>query len=126
MNLEHPVLRVVPMAADRNTEGDVFGGWMLGQADVAGSIVAYRRARGRVVTVAVRNFEFLRPVLPGDIVSFYAEIAAVGRTSLTVALEAAVERADDQGGTEHLQVARAELVYVALDHQGRPRAVDPS
>ena len=82
-----PVLRVVPMPADVNQHGDIFGGWIMAQVDVAGGVVAARRARGRVATVAVNSFTFKQPVLVGDLVTFYAEIAKVGRTSVTVTVE---------------------------------------
>src|SRR5437764_6764684 len=81
---QEPALRVVPMPADANQHGDIFGGWVMSQVDIAGGVVAARRARGRVATVAVNSFVFREPVLIGDVVSFYAEILRVGRTSITV------------------------------------------
>ena len=82
-----PVLRVVPMPADVNQNGDIFGGWIMSQVDVAGGILAARRARGRVATVAVNEFTFKQPVSVGDIVTFYGEIERTGRTSITIAVE---------------------------------------
>ena len=79
-----PVLRLVPMPTDTNYAGDVFGGWIMAQVDIAGSLPAIRRARGRVVTVAVNSFVFKQPVFVGDVVSFYANIIRIGRTSITV------------------------------------------
>src|SRR6202043_1545993 len=81
---EQPALRVVPMPADANQHGDIFGGWVMSQVDIAGSVPAARRARGRVATVAVNSFVFKQPVLVGDVVSFYATITHSGRTSITV------------------------------------------
>lgn len=119
-------LRVAPMPRDTNAAGDVFGGWLMAQADVAGSIAAYRRARGRVVTVAVNSFVFLEPVYVADLVSFYAKVVRVGNTSLTADVEVFVERdRGRQGIGDHLKVAEARITYVALDEHRRPRAVDP-
>ena len=87
-----PALRVVPMPADANQHGDIFGGWVMSQVDIAGGVVAARRARGRVATVAVNSFVFKQPVLIGDVVSFYAEIRRVGRTSITVDVEVYAQR----------------------------------
>src|SRR5512146_3039006 len=87
-----PMLRVVPMPADANPTGDIFGGWIMSQVDIAGAIPALRLAKGRVATVAVNSFVFRQPVLIGDIVSFYAEVARVGRTSITVNVEVYAQR----------------------------------
>ena len=105
-----PVLRVVPMPADANQYGDIFGGWIMSQVDIAGSIPAQRRARGRTATVAVNSFVFKQPVLVGDLVSFYAEITRVGRTSITVHILVEAER-----GCEVIRVTEAEVVYVGVD-----------
>ena len=115
-----PVLRVVPMPSDVNSTGDIFGGWIMAQVDIAGSIPAYRLARGRVATIAVNAFLFKQPVLVGDVVSFYAEVARVGRTSITVNVEVFAER-----GVEHevVRVTEANLTYVAVDANRRPRPV---
>src|ERR1700756_87019 len=87
-----PTLRVVPMPADANQHGDIFGGWVMSQVDIAGSVPAGRRARGRVATVAVNSFVFKQPVLVGDVVSFYAEITHSGRTSITVDVQVYAQR----------------------------------
>ena len=116
-----PTLRVVPMPADSNSTGDIFGGWVMSQVDIAGSIPAIRRARGRVATVAVNSFVFRQPVMVGDVVSFYAEIVKVGRTSITVSVEVYAQRNPEK--EETVKVTEATLTYVAVDHQRRPRVV---
>ena len=116
-----PVLRVVPMPADANPSGDIFGGWIMSQVDIAGSIPALRLAKGRVATVAVNSFVFRQPVLIGDLVSFYAEVARVGRTSITVNVEVYAQRRFEQEIT--VKVTEATLTYVAVDADRRPRAV---
>ena len=118
---KEPTLRVVPMPADSNSSGDIFGGWVMSQVDIAGSIPAIRRARGRVATVAVNSFVFRQPVMVGDLVSFYAEIVKVGRTSITVSVEVYVQRNPEK--VETVKVTEATLTYVAVDKQGRPRVV---
>jgi acyl-CoA thioesterase YciA len=115
------VLRVVPMPADVNQHGDIFGGWIMSQVDIAGGVLAARRARGRVATVAVNSFTFKQPVLVGDIVSFFAEIARVGRTSITIDVEVYAQRNPDDVIT--VKVTEASLTYVAVDATGRPRLV---
>jgi acyl-CoA thioesterase YciA len=119
-----PVLRVVPMPADANPSGDIFGGWIMSQVDIAGSIPALRLAKGRVATVAVNSFAFRQPVLIGDLVSFYAEIARVGRTSITVNVEVYAQRRFEQEIT--VKVTEATLTYVAVDSERRPRPVERS
>lgn len=114
--------RVVAMPADTNAYGDIFGGWLMSQVDIAGSILAIRRAAGRVATVAVKEFRFLAPVAVGDLVSCYAELRDIGRTSISVHVEAEACRQLD-AHTEH-RVAEATLVYVALDSDLRPRPVN--
>src|SRR5450631_3424279 len=89
---KEPTLRVVPMPADSNSSGDIFGGWVMSQVDIAGSIAAIRLARGRVATIAVNSFVFRQPVMVGDVVSFYAEIVKVGLTSITVSVEIYAQR----------------------------------
>jgi len=116
-----PTLRVVPMPSDANYAGDIFGGWIMSQVDIAGSIPAIRLARGRVATVAVNSFVFKKPVMIGDVVSFYAEVAKVGRTSITVDVEVYAQRRRMQ--EECVKVTEATLTYVAVDDQGRPRVV---
>ena len=114
-----PALRVVPMPADANQNGDIFGGWVMSQVDIAGSIPASRRARGRIATVAVNSFVFREPVMIGDLVSFYADITREGRTSITVAVEVSARR----NPTEVIcvKVTEASLTYVAVGADRRPR-----
>ena len=119
---EEPQIRVLAMPSDTNASGDIFGGWLMSQVDIAGSITAYRRARGRVVTVAVNEFRFLKPVFVGDLVSLYARVLHVGNTSIRVMIEGFAERS--RGSDECDRVVEAEITYVALDDQRRPRAVD--
>jgi len=119
---EDPVLRVVPMPADANAHGDVFGGWIMSQVDIGGAIRAARRARGRVATVAVNSFVFKEPVLVGDVLSFYARVLRTGRTSVTVDVAVYAERIDMAGA---VKVTEATLVYVATDEQRRPRVLPP-
>ena len=116
-----PALRVVPMPADANHNGDIFGGWIMAQVDVAGGTVAGRVARGRVATVAVKQFVFKQPVQVGDVLSLYAEVVRIGTTSITVNVEVFAER----GRTESkvVKVTEATLTYVAIDAKGRPRPV---
>ncbi len=123
----HPTLRVVPMPADTNAAGDIFGGWIMSHADIAGSVVASRRARGRIVTVAVNAFQFRKPVFVSDLVSFYAEVVRVGHTSITVDVVVYAERARQRGewAGECVKVTEATLTYVAIDDKRRPRAVPP-
>jgi acyl-CoA thioesterase YciA len=118
---KEPVLRVVPMPADASYSGDIFGGWIMAQVDIAGSIPAIRRARGRVATIAVNSFLFRQPVFVGDVVSFYAEIVKVGRTSITVNVEVYAQRNPVE--EECVKVTEATLTYVAVDSERRPRAV---
>ncbi|MBB5391638.1 MULTISPECIES: acyl-CoA thioesterase [unclassified Herbaspirillum] len=118
-----PQLRVMPMPADANVYGDVFGGWIMAQVDVAGSLPATRRANGRVATVAVNSFLFKNPVFVGDLLSFYADIVKVGNTSITVNVEVYAERNRLQ--TEVVKVTEATLTYVATDESRKPRALPP-
>ncbi len=117
-----PTLRVVPMPADTNYIGDIFGGWIMAQVDTAGSLPALARAGGRVVTVAVTSFAFRHPVHVGDVVSFYAEIIEVGETSVTVTVEAYAERVRDPR-RPIIKVTEATLVYVAVDDEGCKRVL---
>ncbi len=116
-----PALRVVPMPADANHNGDIFGGWIMAQVDVAGGTVAGRVARGRVATVAVNSFVFKQPVQIGDVLSFYADVVRVGNTSVTVNVEVYAERGRED--TRVVKVTEATLTFVAIDHQGKPRPV---
>ena len=116
-----PTLRVVPMPADASHTGDIFGGWIMSQVDLAGSVPAMRLAKGRVATVAVNSFLFKKPVFVGDLVSFYAEVVRVGRTSITVNVEVYAQRRPEE--VECVKVTAATLTYVAVDNNRRPRVV---
>ena len=118
---KEPTLRLVAMPADANSSGDIFGGWVMSQVDLAGSIPAIRRARGRVATIAVNSFVFRKPVLVGDIVSLYANVVKVGRTSITVNVEVYAQRNPEK--EECVKVTEATLTYVAVDKERRPRVV---
>jgi acyl-CoA thioesterase YciA len=118
---KEPMLRVVPMPADANQTLDIFGGWIMAQVDIAGSIAAVRLAKGRVATVAVNSFVFKQPVFVGDLVSFYAEVVRVGRTSITVDVEVYAQRRPER--EETVKVTEATLTYVAVDENRRPRVV---
>lgn len=121
--LKQPALRVVPMPADLNQNGDVFGGWVMAQVDVAGAIPAMRRARGRVATVSVNSFQFKQAISVGDIVSFYADIVHIGNTSITVNVEVYAER--NYAAPVTVKVTEAQLTYVAIDGNGEKRSVPP-
>ena len=110
------------MPADTNAHGTIFGGWVMSHVDIAGSIPAYERAHGPVVTVAVNSFAFKEPVFVGDLVSFYARVKRVGRTSITVDVEVFAQRGR-LGRAEAVRVTEAQLTYVAIDEQRRPRDV---
>lgn len=118
-----PTLRMMPMPADLNQNGDVFGGWVMAQVDVAGAIPAMRRARGRVATVSVHSFLFKQPISVGDVVSLYATVVKVGRTSITVNVEVFAER--DYTAPVVVKVTEAQLTYVAIDSGGKKRDVPP-
>jgi acyl-CoA thioesterase YciA len=109
------------MPADANHTGDIFGGWIMAQVDLAGSIPAVRLAKGRVATVAVNSFVFKQPVFVGDVVSFYAEVVKVGRTSITVDVQVYAQRRPER--EETVKVTEALLTYVAVDNDRRPRVV---
>lgn len=114
------VLRVIPMPADVNANGDIFGGWVMAQLDLAGSVLPARLAQGRLATVAVNEIVFKQPVRVGDLLSFYAEITRIGNTSITVTVEAWAERLRPPGV---VKVTEATLTYVATDSNGKPRPV---
>ena len=116
-----PTLRVVPMPSDANYTGDIFGGWIMSQVDIAGAIPAIELAKGRVATVAVNSFVFKQPVMIGDVVSFYAEVVRVGRTSITVDVEVYARR---RALLEVVKVTEATLTYVAVDDDRRPRPLN--
>jgi acyl-CoA thioesterase YciA len=118
-----PELRMMPGPADANVYGDVFGGWIMSQVDIAGSLPATRRANGRVATIAVNSFLFKNPVFVGDLLSFYADIVKVGNTSITVYVEVFAERNRLQADT--VKVTEATLTYVATDAERKPRKVPP-
>ncbi|MGD8407549.1 MAG: acyl-CoA thioesterase [Thiohalophilus sp.] len=119
---EEPQIRVMAMPADTNASGDIFGGWLMSQVDIAGSVAAYRRAHGRIVTIAVNEFRFLKPVYVGDLVSLYSRVINVGNTSIRVMIEGYAERS--RGTEECDRVAEAEITYVAIDKDGKPRPVE--
>jgi len=121
----HATLRVVPMPADTNAAGNIFGGWLMSQVDIAGSVEAIRRANGPVTTVAVNAFRFVKPVYVGDVVSLYATVAKVGTTSLGVDVRVFVERGlRSKTGVGIVEiVAEATLTYVAIDHNYQKRPV---
>ncbi len=114
-----PTLRVMPMPSDANIHGDVFGGWIMAQVDIAGSLPAVKRANGRVATIAVNSFLFKNPVLVGDLLSFYAKVVKVGTTSVTVFVEVFAER--NRLDAEVVKVTEATLTYVATDNNRKPR-----
>ena len=120
---EDPVLRVVPMPADANVHGDVFGGWIMAQVDIGGAIRAARRANGRVATVAVNSFVFKEPVFVGDVLSLYARIVRSGRTSVTVDVAVYAERSG--AIADVVKVTEATVVYVATGADRRPRILPP-
>ena len=117
------VLKVIPMPADSNANGDIFGGWVMAQVDLAGSVLPARYAKGRMATVAVNQFIFKQPVRVGDILSFYSEVTRIGRTSITVDVEVYAERFQSQG--RYVKVTEASVTYVAIDEAGRPRPIPP-
>lgn len=116
-----PILRVVPGPSDINANGHIFGGWVLSQMDIAAGIVASRRARGSVATVAIERMEFIAPVELRDLISVYAEVERVGRTSMAIRIEVIAHR--DRGSRE-VKVTEGLFTFVALDDQHRPRPVD--
>lgn len=117
-----PAIRVLAMPADTNARGDIFGGWIMAQVDIAGSVAAHKAVDGRVVTVAVNSFQFRKPVFVGDLISCYAEVVKIGTTSLTVFVEVFAERERLEGRC--IKVTEATLTYVAIDEQGRPQAIN--
>jgi acyl-CoA thioesterase YciA len=117
------VMRVMPMPSDANGNGDIFGGWIMAQVDLAGSVLPNRIAKGRIATVAVNQFIFKQPVSMGDLLSLYARVERIGRTSVTVHVEVYAERNPAQ--LEVVKVTEASLTYVAIDDQGKPRPLPP-
>jgi acyl-CoA thioesterase YciA len=118
-----PTLRVAAMPSDANYTGDIFGGWLMGQVDIAGSIPAVHRAKGRVATVAVNSFVFKQPIFIGDLVSFYTRIVKVGTTSVTVDVEVYAQR--NPTNPQCVKVTEATLTYVAVGDDRRPRPLPP-
>jgi len=115
------VLRVMPMPADANANGDIFGGWIMAQVDLAGAVLPARIAKGRLATVAVNEFLFKQPVSIGDLLSFYARVERIGNTSVTVHVEVYAER--NPAAPQVVKVTEANLTYVAIDMEGRPRPI---
>lgn len=122
---KQPAVRVMPMPSDANVHGDVFGGWIMSQVDIAGSIQAVVRANGRVATIAVNSFVFKQPVYVGDLVSFYANVVKTGRTSITVDVEVYAQRMHASGRHATVKVTEATLTYVATDETRKPRVLPP-
>ena len=118
------VMRVMPMPADSNPNGDIFGGWIMAQVDLAGAVLPARIAKGRIATVAVDEFVFKQPVSVGDLLSFYAAVERVGNTSITVRVEVYAER--NPADLQVVKVTEANLTYVAIDGSGKPRSVQPA
>ena len=118
------VLRVMPMPADANGNGDIFGGWIMAQVDIAGAVLPARIAKGRIVTVAVNEFIFKQPVSVSDLLSFYAKVERIGRTSVTVNVEVYAER--NPANLQVVKVTEANLTYVAIDKDGKPRLIPTS
>ena len=114
-------IRVAAYPKELNTGGCIFGGWIMSQVDVAGSIISYERAKGRTATVGVKSFEFHEPVFVGDVISCYTDIIRTGKTSITVKIEVFAER--NPAKKEIVRVTEAELTYVALDENRRPREI---
>ena len=117
------VLRVITLPADVNSNGDVFGGWIMAQVDMAGSVLCSRIAKGRIATVAVNQFIFKQAVSVGDLLSFYARVERIGRTSITVHVQVHAER--NPADPQVVKVTEANLTYVAIDGAGKPRALAP-
>ena len=115
------VLKVIPMPGDTNGNGDIFGGWVMAQVDLAGSVLPARYTQGRMATVAVNEFVFKQPVRVGDILSFFSSVTRIGRTSVTVQVEGYAENFERQG--QYMKVTQALLTYVAIDDSGRPRPI---
>ena len=115
------VLKMIPMPADCNANGDIFGGWVMAQVDLAGAVLPARYVDGRMATVAVNQFIFKQPVRVGDILSFFAAVTRIGNTSITVQVEVFAERFRSQG--RYIKVTEASLTYVAIDDAGRPRKI---
>lgn len=116
------VLKVIPMPADCNVNGDIFGGWVMAHVDLAGAVLPARYVKGRMATVAVNQFVFKQPVRVGDLLSFFASVSRIGNTSITVQVEVYAERMSAQGS--YIKVTEASLTYVAIDDNGKPRPIE--
>ena len=114
-------MKVIPMPADTNANGDIFGGWVMAQVDLAGSVLPARIAKGRITTVAVNQFIFKQPVSIGDLLSFYSTVERIGNTSITVRVEVYAER--NPSDIQVVKVTEANLTYVAIDREGKPRQI---
>jgi len=119
---KQPSIRVLAMPADTNSAGDIFGGWLMSQIDIAGSVLGHRVTNGRVVTVAVNNFQFIKPVYVGDLVSIFTEVTRIGNTSLDIDIIAYAERKRQKEECD--RVASAVFTYVALDNARKPRTIN--
>ena len=115
------VLKMIPMPSDVNPNGDIFGGWVMAQVDLAGAVLPARYVDGRMATVAVNQFNFKQPVRVGDILSFFAAVTRIGNTSITILVEVFAERFRAQG--RYIKVTEASLTYVAIDDAGKPRKI---
>jgi len=116
-----PAIRVVAMPADTNASGDIFGGWIMAQVDLAGSVLAYEIAKGRIVTIAVKSFQFHQPVFVGDLVSCYAQVNKIGNTSITIDVEVYAQRSREKENC--IKVTEATLTYVAVNENRTPRKI---
>jgi acyl-CoA thioesterase YciA len=115
-----PIIRTVPQPADMNGNGDIFGGWVLSEMDVAGGVLAAKVAKGRVATVAITAMTFVQPIKVGDMVSIYGDVAKIGRSSITIDLETVVQRRHE---STEIRVTHGTFVFVAIDEEGRPRSI---
>lgn len=115
-----PIIRTVPQPADMNGNGDIFGGWVLSQMDIAGGALAARVAKGRVATVAITAMTFVQPIKVGDMVSIHGNVVKVGRSSITIDLETVVQRQHEK---TDIRVTHGTFIFVAIDDAGKPRAV---
>ena len=120
---EEPILRVVPRPGDINSNGHIFGGWVLSQMDIAAGIIASREAKGPVATVAIDAMEFIAPILLHDVISVYARVERIGRTSIAIRIEVVASR---ERGTQEVKVTEGLFTFVALNEEHRPRPVRPT
>lgn len=119
---KQPTLRVIPMLYDTNPRGDIFGGWLMSQIDIAGSVIAFERAKGPIATISVEELSFLAPLFVGDVVSFYAKLVKVGQKSLTISIDVYAQR-NRYAPYETVRISHAVLVYVAITEPGKSRLV---